>query len=76
MSGMIQIMVFDKTGTLTEDGLQILGVRGINGTASDAPIFKPFAAKVTDIIPDFKHTSLSVLSKLKSWLLTEAMASC
>lgn len=27
--GMIQIMVFDKTGTLTEDGLQILGLRGI-----------------------------------------------
>ena len=73
---MIQIMVFDKTGTLTEDGLQILGVRGINGTTSDAPIFKPFASKVTDIIPDFKHTSFSILSKLKSWLLTEAMASC
>ena len=27
--GMVQIMVFDKTGTLTEDGLQILGLRGI-----------------------------------------------
>jgi len=31
VSGMIQIMVFDKTGTLTEDGLQILGVRGMPG---------------------------------------------
>lgn len=29
VSGMIQMMVFDKTGTLTEDGLQILGLRGV-----------------------------------------------
>lgn len=31
VSGMIQLMVFDKTGTLTEDGLQILGARGVQG---------------------------------------------
>ena len=31
ISGMIQIMVFDKTGTLTEDGLEILGLRGVQG---------------------------------------------
>ena len=24
-------MVFDKTGTLTEDGLQVLGVRAVDG---------------------------------------------
>ena len=35
VSGMIQIMVFDKTGTLTEDGLQILGVRGLCGIFTD-----------------------------------------
>ena len=29
VSGMIQIMVFDKTGTLTEDGLQLMGIRGV-----------------------------------------------
>lgn len=29
MAGRVNLMVFDKTGTLTEDGLQVLGFRGV-----------------------------------------------
>ena len=69
-------MVFDKTGTLTEDGLQILGVRGMDGDVQEKPVFRGFETKVTELVHDYKHKSLQVLQKLKCWLLTEAMASC
>ena len=29
VAGRVNMMVFDKTGTLTEDGLQVLGFRGV-----------------------------------------------
>ena len=32
VSGRINLMVFDKTGTLTEDGLEVLGFKGVEDT--------------------------------------------
>ena len=61
VSGMIQLMVFDKTGTLTEDGLQILGVRGVEGAiqskgedaeaGSAALLFTAFVESIKEILP-------------------------
>ena len=58
VSGRIQIMVFDKTGTLTEDGLQIIGVRGIKKLNLDSDIeskkdicFTKFARGISELVP-------------------------
>ena len=52
---MIQLMVFDKTGTLTEDGLQILGVRGVDGALSgqesESLRFSAFVESIKDLLP-------------------------
>ncbi|KAJ1968270.1 hypothetical protein IWQ62_001346 [Dispira parvispora] len=34
MSGKVNLMCFDKTGTLTEDGLDVLGIQSVLGTAN------------------------------------------
>ena len=80
---MIQIMVFDKTGTLTEDGLQILGVRGLTGEADNyesgiVPLFSNFVASVLEYIPSAKKKYMSDDNKLRTmnWILQEAMACC
>lgn len=58
VSGRIQIMVFDKTGTLTEDGLQIIGVRGIKKLNLDSDIeskkdicFTKFVRGISELVP-------------------------
>ena len=87
--GMIQIMVFDKTGTLTEDGLQILGLRGIkqNQAANiPAPSSPPetvgnaqdyiFTGFVEDIIELCHQEKRDHQISDQVLQLYEAMASC
>lgn len=87
--GMIQIMVFDKTGTLTEDGLQILGLRGIKQnqaantpTPSSPPetvenakdfVFTGFVEDVIELCHQEKRDQQIPDQVLQ---LYEAMASC
>ena len=56
---MLQIMVFDKTGTLTEDGLEIIGTRGLAGSTLDglAPLFFKFVDRVSSLIPHINDLS-------------------
>jgi magnesium-transporting ATPase (P-type) len=42
-------MVFDKTGTLTEEGLEILGFRGVNDSKKDGGTTASFGAFKLDI---------------------------
>jgi len=76
VSGRVQIMVFDKTGTLTEDGLQILGVRGIEGDLlandGEAAHFTDFVDTIKDIIPSDPFS----VPLNNNVLMSEAMASC
>ena len=69
-------MVFDKTGTLTEDGLQILGVRGIEGDLlandGEAAHFTDFVDTIKDIIPSDPFS----VPLNNNVLMSEAMASC
>ena len=51
LSGRIQIFVFDKTGTLTEDGLQILGLRGVLGRLYEQmPKFTDFVDNIQRLV--------------------------
>lgn len=51
LSGRVQIFVFDKTGTLTEDGLQILGLRGVLGRLKEAmPSFTDFVDNIKRLV--------------------------
>ena len=68
LSGRIQIFVFDKTGTLTEDGLRILGLRGIMGGFVKNSVF-------TEFVPSLRDLPMSEPGE-KISLMTEAMASC
>ncbi|KAG8733074.1 hypothetical protein FRC12_018986, partial [Ceratobasidium sp. 428] len=36
VGGKVDVVCFDKTGTLTEDGLDVLGVRGVEGQSADS----------------------------------------
>lgn len=36
--GRVNLMVFDKTGTLTEEGLEILGFRGVVDGKKDSSV--------------------------------------
>ena len=87
--GMVQIMVFDKTGTLTEDGLQILGLRGIKQnqaantpTPSSPPekvenaedyVFTGFVEDIIELCHQEKRDHQIADQVLQ---LYEAMASC
>lgn len=74
-------MVFDKTGTLTEDGLQIIGVRGLRNQGSESNVivsqkenwFSEFHPSIKNLLP--KDTKASA-SLDKSVLMNESMASC
>jgi len=48
VAGKINVCCFDKTGTLTEDGLDILGVRGLE---RNAPMFGELIDDVHDLPP-------------------------
>jgi len=74
VSGMIQIMVFDKTGTLTEDGLQILGVRGLSGMLEDVVSWLGFSDSILNILPNRERTQEDVENRAS--ILNEAMACC
>lgn len=79
VSGMIEIMVFDKTGTLTEDGLQVLGVKGVQGTIDqEYPSFTDFEDEIQKLLPDFKdpQDGLDGIQKNRALLLNESMACC
>ncbi|CUA66608.1 hypothetical protein RSOLAG22IIIB_00049 [Rhizoctonia solani] len=47
VGGKVDVVCFDKTGTLTEDGLDVLGVRGIEG--SDSRMFGELVQSVHEL---------------------------
>lgn len=63
VAGKLDIMCFDKTGTLTEDGLDVLGVRGVGGT-------KAF----TDLVDEIAQLDTSTTSPNLS--IVRVMATC
>ena len=67
VSGMIQIMVFDKTGTLTEDGLTILGLRGVLEKG-----FSDFKASIKELLVGISSQS----NRHQTVFLNEALACC
>ncbi|CAE6510585.1 unnamed protein product [Rhizoctonia solani] len=49
VGGKVDVVCFDKTGTLTEDGLDVLGVRGIEGIGSDQRMFGELVQSVHEL---------------------------
>lgn len=49
MGGKVDVVCFDKTGTLTEDGLDVLGVRGVEGGAGEQGMFGELVQSVHEL---------------------------
>jgi cation-transporting P-type ATPase 13A2 len=72
--------VFDKTGTLTEEGLSVLGFRGVDTAYDGSVTFCPFTATANKISADTNSWWLfedpqSYRNKLPT-LFLEALATC
>lgn len=67
------MVCFDKTGTLTEDGLDVLGVRVVEGNGGRN--FGDLCTTVTDLLPQDSNSADSLSSKNRLALL-HTMATC
>ncbi|KAJ1649632.1 hypothetical protein IWQ61_009343 [Dispira simplex] len=74
MSGKVNLMCFDKTGTLTEEGLDVLGIQSVLGTANRLSKLQESIHQLTTISTDVIHNQDQVHQRLGSFHDSELTA--